>query len=93
LAGDTEFQLKETCEDVVACSVAIDWMQTLQILIILLFLFKLSVRTGLIKRVRIKRKICGAEVLYELADLLNKCGLNWARTFGFVSDRALAVKS
>jgi hypothetical protein len=28
LAGDTQCQLKETWEDVVACSVAIDGMQT-----------------------------------------------------------------
>jgi hypothetical protein len=25
MAGDTQRQLKETCENVVACSVAIDW--------------------------------------------------------------------
>jgi hypothetical protein len=28
-----------------------------------------------------------------LADLLSKCGLNWARTVGFVSDGALTVIS
>ena len=38
-----------------------------------------------------KRKTCGSEVLYELADLLRKCNLTWTRTVGFVSDSALAV--
>ena len=28
LAGNAQCQLNETCEDVVECSVAIDWMQT-----------------------------------------------------------------
>ena len=54
--GDRQCQLKETCEDVVAGSVRLMGVQTLQILIMLLFLIKLSVRTGLVNLARNERK-------------------------------------
>jgi hypothetical protein len=50
-------------------------------------------RIGLIKLARDERKICGSEVMYELADLFSKCGLTWTRTVVFVSDWDMAVIS
>jgi hypothetical protein len=56
MAGDTERHLEETFEVVVVCSVANDGRADVTDIDHLLFLFKFSMRIGLVKLARNERK-------------------------------------